>query len=199
MSKSRYSSISIVSGYGLGDLAIEVWSPAEARSIFLLTSVSRPSLGPTQPPVQWVPGPFPEGKAQSGHDVDHSPPTSAEFVNVFRSHTSSPPVRLHGCDVRLLLENVISRSWLFGSIIRWIIYLYVGLRVLNCTFCFVNYFSYKTSTQWKQYAPLKRRSTSARQHDSIFQKAVMFKLTAVRTWNLNCIKEIKNKYKINYH
>jgi hypothetical protein len=52
---SRGSSVSIVSGYGLDDRAIEVRSPAGAR-ISSLTSVSRPALGPTQPPVQWVPG-----------------------------------------------------------------------------------------------------------------------------------------------
>jgi hypothetical protein len=45
------SSVSIVSGYG----AIEVRSPAEAKGFFPLASVSRPALGPTQPPVQWVP------------------------------------------------------------------------------------------------------------------------------------------------
>jgi hypothetical protein len=41
------SSGSIVSGYGLDERAIEVRSPAEAKRIFPLTSVSRPALGPT--------------------------------------------------------------------------------------------------------------------------------------------------------
>jgi hypothetical protein len=47
------SSVSIVSGYGLDDWTIDVRSPAEANG--LLASVSRPTLGPTQPPVQRVP------------------------------------------------------------------------------------------------------------------------------------------------
>jgi hypothetical protein len=50
------SSVSIVSGYGLDDRAIEVRFPAEAKGFFPLTSVSRPALRPTQPPVQWIPG-----------------------------------------------------------------------------------------------------------------------------------------------
>jgi hypothetical protein len=48
------SLVSIVSGYGLDDRAIEVRSPAKAKD-FSSSSVSRPALGPTQPPVQWVP------------------------------------------------------------------------------------------------------------------------------------------------
>jgi hypothetical protein len=49
------SSVSIVSDYGLNDRVIEVPSP-QGQRIFLLAPASRPVLGPTQPPVQWVPG-----------------------------------------------------------------------------------------------------------------------------------------------
>jgi hypothetical protein len=53
---SRGSSVSIVSGYGLDERAIKVRSPMEEKRIFSESSVSRPALGPTQPPVQWVLG-----------------------------------------------------------------------------------------------------------------------------------------------
>jgi hypothetical protein len=47
------SSVSIVSGYRLDDRAID---PRQRQRIFPLASVSKPAQGPTQPPVQWVPG-----------------------------------------------------------------------------------------------------------------------------------------------
>jgi hypothetical protein len=48
------SSVNIVPGYGLEDRAIEVRSPAKAKGFLLHPLVSRPALGPNQPPVQWV-------------------------------------------------------------------------------------------------------------------------------------------------
>jgi hypothetical protein len=39
---------------------------------------SRPALGPTQPPIQWVPGSFP-GRKAAGADVNLSPPYSAQI------------------------------------------------------------------------------------------------------------------------
>jgi hypothetical protein len=45
-----------VSNYGLDDRAIEVRSSAGAKDFFPLAFASRPALGSTQRPVQWVPG-----------------------------------------------------------------------------------------------------------------------------------------------
>ena len=38
---------------------------------------SRPSLGPTQPPIQWVTGSFP-GEKQPGRGLDRPPPSRTE-------------------------------------------------------------------------------------------------------------------------
>jgi hypothetical protein len=39
--------------------------------------LSRPALGPTQPPVQWVSG-LSRGKGRPGRDADPSPPSSTK-------------------------------------------------------------------------------------------------------------------------
>jgi hypothetical protein len=50
--RSQGSSVSIGTDYELNNRAIEVLSLAEAKEdIFSNLSVSRPTLGPTQPPV----------------------------------------------------------------------------------------------------------------------------------------------------
>jgi hypothetical protein len=85
-----YRSGSIVSDYGLDNRAIGVRSPAGLR-IFPLTSVSRPALGPIQPPVQWVPGVLSPG-VKRGRGVmltTHTHLVPKSWMS--RIFTSSPP------------------------------------------------------------------------------------------------------------
>jgi hypothetical protein len=96
--RSRSSSVSIVSDYGLyyrGSIL------DRGRGFF---------FWPLRPDRLWGPpsllsngyrGPFPGGKARPGRDADRSPPSSAE-VNTSRSYTSSPPMCLQACSGSVL-------------------------------------------------------------------------------------------------
>jgi hypothetical protein len=61
---------------------------------FLFSTSSRQVLGPTQSPIQWVPGALSPGVKRPGRETDHSLPTSAEVKKTW-IYTSNPPVRLH--------------------------------------------------------------------------------------------------------
>jgi hypothetical protein len=63
--------------------------------LFLLANISRPVLGLTQPPIQWVLGAVSPGVKQQEREADHSPTSSAEVKNSW-SYTSTHPIRLHG-------------------------------------------------------------------------------------------------------
>jgi hypothetical protein len=61
--------------------------------IFLLSVTSKPALGPTHPPIQWVSGALSQGVKRQGRQSDHSPPSIARVKNGGAlppiSHTSS--------------------------------------------------------------------------------------------------------------
>jgi hypothetical protein len=57
--------------------------------IFLITA-SRRALGPTQPPIQWVPGALSLGVKRPGREADHLHPSSAEVKEWVELYIHSP-------------------------------------------------------------------------------------------------------------
>jgi hypothetical protein len=82
----------IALGYGVNDRGFEF---RQVLSIFHFTTASRPALGPTRAPIQWVPGVLSLVVKRPGREADRSPSSSAKFKNAW-SYTSTPLVRLHG-------------------------------------------------------------------------------------------------------
>jgi hypothetical protein len=52
--------------------------PFPAWQDFLFSTASRPTLGPTNPPILWVPEAISAGIKRPGREADHLPPSSAE-------------------------------------------------------------------------------------------------------------------------
>jgi hypothetical protein len=74
-------------GWMIGVLGFDSW---RGLGIFLFTTASRMALGPTQPPIQGVLGALSLGVKQLGHEVDHSPPSSAEVKECMELYLHSP-------------------------------------------------------------------------------------------------------------
>jgi hypothetical protein len=81
-----------VLGYGLGDRGFE---SRQGLGIFLFTTVFRPALEPTQPPIQWLPEALSLGVKRPEREDDHSPPSSAEVKEDLELYLRSL-IRLHG-------------------------------------------------------------------------------------------------------
>jgi hypothetical protein len=64
-------------------------SPGKFKN-FLFSTSSRLAVGPTQPPLQCVPGALSPGIKWQGREADHSPPASAKVKKMW-IYTSTPP------------------------------------------------------------------------------------------------------------
>jgi hypothetical protein len=56
-------------------------SPRRVKN-FLICASSRPALGSTQPPIQWIPGDLSPGVKRLGREADHSPPANTEVKKI---------------------------------------------------------------------------------------------------------------------
>jgi hypothetical protein len=52
--------------------------------------LSKPALGSTKPPIQWIPEALSQGVKRPGREADHSSPASAEVKKIW-VYTSTPP------------------------------------------------------------------------------------------------------------
>jgi hypothetical protein len=87
---------------------------------FSFTTVSRPALGPSQPPTQWEPEVLSPGVKQPGHEDDYSPPSSAKVKNA-QIYTSTPLY------IFMLWCFIKNRGYIF---MRW----YLDKHIDNFTF-----------------------------------------------------------------
>jgi hypothetical protein len=78
-----------------GWLGVLWFDSRRGLGIFLFTTVSRTTLGPTQPPIQWVPGALSLGIKRPGREAGHSPPSSAEVEEWVELYLHSL-IRFHG-------------------------------------------------------------------------------------------------------
>jgi hypothetical protein len=78
MFKSRNSSVGIALSYGLDDRGSRVRFRGGGLGNFLFATASRTALGPTQSPIQWVPGALSLGVKRPGREADHSSPSTTE-------------------------------------------------------------------------------------------------------------------------
>jgi hypothetical protein len=75
--------------------------------ILVFATASRPALGPTQPPIQWVPGAPSLGEMRPGREADNSPPSNAEVKNEWSYTSTRPYVIIPWC----LIKGYVFMTW----------------------------------------------------------------------------------------
>jgi hypothetical protein len=70
------------------------WSSSPGRvKNFLFSTSSRPAVGSTQLPIQWVQRALPSGVMRAGRETNHSPPASTEVKKMWMYTSTSPYVK----------------------------------------------------------------------------------------------------------
>jgi hypothetical protein len=89
-------------GIGTSPRIWRLWFKShQVNEMFFITTVSRPSVGRTHPPIHWVlGGPF-FGVERPGRGADSSPPSSTKVKNAW-SYTSTHPYVIALCLVKRL-------------------------------------------------------------------------------------------------
>jgi hypothetical protein len=89
--------------------------PRQEQRIFPLSSISRPALGPTQPPVQWVPGVLSPGVKRGRGVMLTTHPHLVPRSRMSRSYNSSPPSACMACRGTALLYLLyrLHKGWKF--------------------------------------------------------------------------------------
>jgi hypothetical protein len=116
--------------YELEDRAIGLRS-SQGKRIFPVTSVSRPALGPTLPPIQWVPGILSWG-AKRGRGVTLTThPHLVPRSRMSRSYTSSPPSATMACSsgTSLLFAYLCMFSRFIYLFVHFFTYLGIGISL----------------------------------------------------------------------
>jgi hypothetical protein len=103
---SQDSVANTVIGYGLHDLGFESW---KVQEIFLSSKMSRLTLGPIQPLIQWMLGALSLRIKQLGCDANHSPPSSVD-VKYDGNYTSALSICLLACTGTTFCEDVTRMS-----------------------------------------------------------------------------------------
>jgi hypothetical protein len=121
--RSRDSSVDIVTGYEL-----DCRSPIPSRGkICIFSTVSRPALGPTQPPIQWVSEAFPGVKRHGAELIKHRDNFIHIYIHIFYFPVSKYQIQWRSWVSRFSYHGLVSRlanwlvhGWLFLGCLDWL-------------------------------------------------------------------------------